>query len=162
MKKFKGISLISLIVTTIVIVVLTTAIVVNVFDTNIIGNANESVFKSDIATMQEQLNMYIGNQYTSNIGKYDANKLYATKDGIWYDDVQLNGTITDCIQEKTYNEDLPKSNVLYCELENDFWLAIRPSGTEPKIKFYMGVKGESLEDANELVENLKEAAKELM
>ena len=74
----------------------------------------------------------------------------------------LNGIITDCIQEKTYNEDLPKSNVLYCELENDFWLAIRPSGTEPKIKFYMGVKGKSLEDANNLLEGLTEGMKKLM
>ncbi len=74
----------------------------------------------------------------------------------------LNGTITDCIEQKTYNKDLPKSNVLYCELENDFWLAIRPSGTEPKIKFYMGVKGENLEDANNLLEGLTEGMKELM
>ena len=74
----------------------------------------------------------------------------------------LHGTIKDCVEEKTYEEDLPKSNVLYFELENDFWIAIRPSGTEPKIKFYMGVRGESLEEANELVEKLKEAVKELM
>ena len=74
----------------------------------------------------------------------------------------LFGTITDCVEEKTDKENLPKSNVLYFELENDFWLAIRPSGTEPKIKFYMGVKGQNLEEANKLVEELKEAAKELM
>ena len=74
----------------------------------------------------------------------------------------LNNTITDCIEEKTYKGDLPKSNVLYFELENDFWCCARPSGTEPKIKFYMGVKGESLEDANKLVEGLTEGMKELM
>lgn len=74
----------------------------------------------------------------------------------------LNGTITDCETGETYNEDLPKSNVLYFELENDFWCCMRPSGTEPKIKFYMGVKGESLEDANNLVEGLTEGMKELM
>ena len=74
----------------------------------------------------------------------------------------LFGTVTDCVEEKIDKENLPKSNVLYFELENDFWLAIRPSGTEPKIKFYMGVKGENLEEANKLVEELKEAAKELM
>ena len=45
---------------------------------------------------------------------------------------------------------LPKSNVLYFELTNDTWLCVRPSGTEPKIKFYFGVKGSSLEDAKEL------------
>lgn len=74
----------------------------------------------------------------------------------------LNGTITDCEEGKTYKEELPKSNVLYFELENDFWCCIRPSGTEPKIKFYMGVKGNSLEDANNLVENLTDGMKELM
>lgn len=74
----------------------------------------------------------------------------------------LNGTITDCETGKTYEEDLPKSNVLYFELENDFWCCARPSGTEPKIKFYMGVKGENLEDAKDLVEGLTEGMKELM
>ena len=42
---------------------------------------------------------------------------------------------------------LPSSNVLYYELEDNAWLCVRPSGTEPKIKFYYGVKGTSLEDA---------------
>ena len=42
---------------------------------------------------------------------------------------------------------LPNSNVLYYELEDDAWACIRPSGTEPKIKFYFGIKGESLMDA---------------
>ncbi len=49
---------------------------------------------------------------------------------------------------------LPKSNVLYFELTNDSWCCARPSGTEPKIKFYMGVKGSSLEDAKAKVEKL--------
>ena len=52
---------------------------------------------------------------------------------------------------------LPKSNVLYFELENDSWCCARPSGTEPKIKFYMGIKGESLEDAEQKLSALKEA-----
>ena len=50
---------------------------------------------------------------------------------------------------------LPKSNVLYFDLENNSWCCVRPSGTEPKIKFYMGVKGTSLEDAQEKLEDLK-------
>ena len=54
---------------------------------------------------------------------------------------------------------LPKSNVLYFDLTNDSWCCARPSGTEPKIKFYMGVKGTGLEDAemrlNKLTEDLK-------
>ena len=44
---------------------------------------------------------------------------------------------------------LPKSNVLYFDLTNDSWCCARPSGTEPKIKFYMGVKGSGLKDAEE-------------
>ena len=43
---------------------------------------------------------------------------------------------------------LPSSNVLYYDLEDDAWLCVRPSGTEPKIKFYYGIKGTSLEDAD--------------
>ena len=74
----------------------------------------------------------------------------------------LNGTIKDCITNEIYNEDLPKSNILYFELENDFWCCMRPSGTEPKIKFYMGAKGENLEDATNLVNDLTEGMKELM
>ncbi len=43
---------------------------------------------------------------------------------------------------------LPTSNVLYYDMEDNTWLCVRPSGTEPKVKFYFGVKGSSLEDAN--------------
>lgn len=52
---------------------------------------------------------------------------------------------------------LPKSNVLYFDLENDSWCCARPSGTEPKVKFYMGVKGNDLKDADEKLEKLKDA-----
>jgi len=57
---------------------------------------------------------------------------------------------------------LPKSNVLYFELTDDAWCCARPSGTEPKIKFYMGVKGKSLEDAAKQVEQLTEDLKALL
>ena len=50
---------------------------------------------------------------------------------------------------------LPKSNVLYYELENNAWCCVRPSGTEPKIKLYMGVKGKDEEDAVQKLNNLK-------
>lgn len=50
---------------------------------------------------------------------------------------------------------LPKSNVLYFELENDSWCCVRPSATEPKIKFYVGVKGSSLEDANNCLQRVE-------
>jgi len=52
---------------------------------------------------------------------------------------------------------LPVSNVLYFDLENDAWCCARPSGTEPKIKFYMGVKGKSLDHADGLLKELTEA-----
>ena len=52
---------------------------------------------------------------------------------------------------------LPKSNVLYYELEHGAWCCVRPSGTEPKVKFYMGVKEEGLTQAEHALEDLKEA-----
>lgn len=60
-----------------------------------------------------------------------------------------NGTISET--------GLPSSNVLYYELENNGWCCVRPSGTEPKIKFYMGVKGETLEDADRKLKDLTES-----
>ena len=51
---------------------------------------------------------------------------------------------------------LPKSNVLYFVLENNAWFCVRPSGTEPKVKFYFGVKGKDEEHAKELLSHLKE------
>ena len=52
---------------------------------------------------------------------------------------------------------LPKSNVLYYELEDNNWCCVRPSGTEPKIKLYMGVKGKTEEEADAKLEDLKNA-----
>ena len=52
---------------------------------------------------------------------------------------------------------LPSSNVLYYDLEDDAWVCVRPSGTEPKVKLYYGIKGASLEDANEKSQELGKA-----
>ena len=49
---------------------------------------------------------------------------------------------------------LPASNVLYYDLEDGVWICVRPSGTEPKIKFYYGVKGTSMDDADAKSEEL--------
>lgn len=57
------------------------------------------------------------------------------------------------------NTNLPKSNVLYYELDKNAWCCARPSGTEPKIKFYMGVCGTSLENADMELEKLEQAIK---
>ena len=54
---------------------------------------------------------------------------------------------------------LPSSNVLYFDLTDDAWCCARPSGTEPKIKFYMGIKGTGLADAEEKLNALTEALK---
>ena len=55
--------------------------------------------------------------------------------------------------------DLPSSNVLYYDLNDNSWCCVRPSGTEPKIKFYMGVKGKSMLDAEDKLNELTEAMK---
>ena len=65
-------------------------------------------------------------------------------------------TIKNMITGEISNTDLPRSNVLYYELENDAWCCVRPSGTEPKIKFYLGVKEESMEKAEEAIKMLGE------
>ncbi len=57
---------------------------------------------------------------------------------------------------------LPKSNVLYFELPDDAWCCARPSGTEPKIKFYMGVKGTGMDDAKARLEKLTEDLKAVL
>ena len=56
-------------------------------------------------------------------------------------------TIKDMKTGEVTATGLPASNVLYYDLSDDAWLCVRPSGTEPKIKFYYGVKGSSLDDA---------------
>lgn len=58
-------------------------------------------------------------------------------------------TIKDLATGEVTATGLPNSNVLYYELSEDAWLCVRPSGTEPKVKFYYGIKGTSLEDADE-------------
>ena len=68
-------------------------------------------------------------------------------------------TVLDLETGETKPTGLPKSNVLYFDLTNDSWCCARPSGTEPKIKFYMGVKGTSLEDAQVRLEKLAEDLK---
>ena len=65
-------------------------------------------------------------------------------------------TIYDCETKEITKINMPISNVLYYELENDNWIAVRPSGTEPKIKYYIGAKGSSLEDADERLRELED------
>lgn len=71
------------------------------------------------------------------------------------------GVILDGSTGRERPSGLPKSDVLYFDLEEDAWCCVRPSGTEPKVKLYMGVKGESREDAKGKLERLTEAVRKL-
>lgn len=71
----------------------------------------------------------------------------------------------EVIFQKTGNKqnlDYPKSNVMYFKLSNDSWCCVRPSGTEPKIKIYMGVKGHSLDDSEKKLDELRESVMDSM
>ena len=99
--------------------------------------------KEGLAEIQGMLDKLRANP-PKEIGGY---KVLETRD---YDNntiLKADGTVTET--------GLPKSNVIYFDLEDNAWCCARPSGTEPKIKFYMGVKGTSFEDADNKVENLK-------
>ena len=72
------------------------------------------------------------------------------------------GKVVDMTSGTESETGLPKSNVLYFELTDGAWCCARPSGTEPKIKFYMGVKGSSLAGAEVQVEALTDAVKALV
>ena len=87
------------------------------------------------------------NNLPEKIGKYKV---------IEFKDVELD-EIKNLITGEQRKTGLPKSNVLYYELENNAWCCVRPSGTEPKIKLYMGVKADSMESAEKDLEELKDA-----
>lgn len=87
------------------------------------------------------------NNLPEKIGKYKV---------IEFKDVELD-EIKNLLTGEQRKTGLPKSNVLYYELENNAWCCLRPSGTEPKIKLYMGVKADSMESAEKDLEELKDA-----
>ena len=101
------------------------------------------------AKIQEMMKQ-MRNNPPETIGKYKILKIM---------DCSL-GTEKDVLTGKEEKLDLPKSNVLRYALENDCWCAVRPSGTEPKIKFYMGVKGNSLEESEKELEEIMEAMRQ--
>ncbi len=98
--------------------------------------------------MQDMMDAYRKNT-PKQVGAYKVLRLRDYK----------NDVITDLATGETVPTGLPKSNVLYFELENDAWFCVRPSGTEPKIKFYAGIKGDSLEDSAKKLDELMEAIK---
>ena len=71
------------------------------------------------------------------------------------------GKVVDVKTGKEFETGLPTSNVLYYDLEDAAWCCVRPSGTEPKVKFYMGVKGNSMQDAENKLNDLKKDMAEL-
>ena len=98
--------------------------------------------------MQDMMDAYRKNT-PKQVGAYKVLRLRDYK----------NDVITDLATGESIPTGLPKSNVLYFELENDAWFCVRPSGTEPKIKFYAGIKGTSLEDSAKKLDDLMEAIK---
>ena len=69
----------------------------------------------------------------------------------------LTGKIKNNQTGEETSTGMAKSNVLYYYLNDNAWCAVRPSGTEPKIKFYFGVKGDSLESSKEQLQELEDA-----
>ena len=98
------------------------------------------------AKIQEMMRT-MRNNLPEKLGKYKVLKIMDCSTGIE----------KDILTGKETKIDLPKSNVLRYSLENDCWCAVRPSGTEPKIKFYIGVRGDSLEKAEKDLATLTEA-----
>ena len=92
------------------------------------------------------------NKDVENIGDYKV---------LTFKDVD-NDYVKDMTTGAESKTGLPKSNVLYYQLENNAWCCVRPSGTEPKIKLYFGVKGKDEEDATNSLETLKDAMVKLV
>ena len=72
-----------------------------------------------------------------------------------------NDVVKDLATGDTGTTGLPKSNVLYFDMTDDAWFCVRPSGTEPKIKFYAGIKGDSLEDSEDKLNKVLAELKKL-
>lgn len=86
---------------------------------------------------------------------FGGNKVITVKD-------YKSGVFTDVATGNKSESPLPASDVLYYNLEDRAWLCVRPSGTEPKIKFYMGVKAESSDAAVAKVEAMEKSVDELL
>ncbi len=104
-----------------------------------------------VAKIQEMLNSLRENP-PKEIGSY---KVLSARD-------YKKDEVVDMATGKVTPTGLPSSNVLYYELNDDAWCCARPSGTEPKVKFYMGVKGTSFEDANAKLTELTNAVMEIV
>ena len=112
-----------------------------------------SVTKEGISGADEikQIMENIRQNPITQLGKYKVLKFRDYK----------QGTIKDLETGNVENTNLPTSNVLYFDLNNDAWCCVRPSGTEPKIKFYIGIKESNMEDAEKSLKELAEKVKTL-
>ena len=104
---------------------------------------------ADGAEKIKEIMQKLRNNPPRKFGEYEVEKIrdYST------------GKVLDVKTTRIETINLPSSNVLYYELNADSWICIRPSGTEPKIKYYIGVKGTSFEDANKELEKLTKTIK---
>lgn len=80
---------------------------------------------------------------------------------MWLRDYTKN-EFTNLITGETEKNTLPSSNVLHYTLENGDWVCVRPSGTEPKIKIYYGIKGTGMSDAASKLEAMGSYMKEMI
>ena len=107
------------------------------------GSEGAEQIKKMMENMRNNPPSNIGEYTVISVGDYDKQVIIDTKTG------------------KTENTNLPKSNVLYYDLDKNAWCCVRPSGTEPKIKFYMGVCGSSIEDAKEKISNFETSIRKM-
>ncbi len=114
------------------------------FSITLKGSEGAEQIKKMMENMRKNAPQKIGDYKVLSVGDYEAQTIISNVTG-----------------EKT-STNLPKSNVLYYELENDNWCCVRPSGTEPKIKFYMGIKGNSLEDADKKLKDLEQVVRKFV
>ena len=115
------------------------------------GISTITIKGADGATKMKELMDTIRNNPPKEIGGYKVTSVRDYK----------TGKIVDVKTGKESDTGLPTSNVLYYDLEDDAWCCVRPSGTEPKVKFYMGVKGKSMKDAEGKLEKVKKSMIEL-
>mgnify|MGYP003371326278 CR=1 FL=1 len=111
--------------------------------------AQVSIIKEGAQGAQEIKEMMtkMRNKEITNIGEYQV---------LTFKDIQKD-IVKNMKTGETSKTGLPESNVLYYELEDNAWCCIRPSGTEPKIKLYMGIKGKTEKEADEKLKDLKES-----
>lgn len=107
------------------------------------GSEGAEQIKKMMENMRNNPPSNIGEYTVISVGDYDKQVITNIKTG------------------NTENTNLPKSNVLYYDLDKNAWCCVRPSGTEPKIKFYMGVCGSSIEDAKEKISNFETSIKKM-